>query len=55
MGNSPSEKVTFCAFIRHGESVDEVLSPSRVIPLKETKDSDPPLTKIGLAESIITG
>ena len=41
--------------MRHGESVDEVLSPTWVIPRSETKECDPPLTKIGVAQAIITG
>ena len=62
MGNSINEspaksgkQVMFCAFVRHGESVDEIQSPTRVIPRSEERLSDPPLTKIGVAQSIITG
>ena len=57
MGNTPfkSNSRTFCAFVRHGESVNDVLSPLRIIPRSETKESDAPLTKIGVAQSIITG
>ena len=58
MGNSPafkSNQETFSAFIRHGESQDEVLSPLKIIPRSEANEYDPPLTKVGVAQSIITG
>ena len=50
-----SNQVTFTAFVRHGESQDEILSPLKIIPRSECNEYDPPLTKIGLAQSIITG
>ena len=58
MGNcciEAKETYNFCGFVRHGESVDEALAPKMVIPRSEMKEFDPPLTKLGVAQSIITG
>ena len=58
MGNTAdksSEEQSFSVFVKNGESVDEVLSPNRLIPRSESKSYDAPLTKIGVAQATLTG
>ena len=45
----------FCAYVRHAETIDEILGPMGVIPRKESNHYDPPLSKMGVAQAVITG
>ena len=46
---------SFCAFIRHAETTDESPGPVGVIKSRDINPHDPPLTKMGVAQAVITG
>ena len=47
--------------MRHGERADDIRSPTQsaamnlILPRSQTLKCDPPLTKVGVAQAILTG
>ena len=53
--SSDQAKVTFIAFIRHGERCDLAMGSKMIIPYENNIRFDPPLTAVGLEQAAICG
>lgn len=49
-----NEKI-FTAYVRNAETIDEKLGPVGVLSRCESNHYDPPLSKMGVAQAVVTG